>query len=215
MLEALARGILLAGSPNQAITCLDLWLSHSLSPADRVQGLVWRGLALEKMGLAPEAAADYRTLLAIDPNHAEARFRLAEYQTRDEPREAFVQFQRLDRETPGRPEVQLGLARCHRQLGEHATALSIITQLLAARPNDLDVLTEAGTLALDRGKPAEAEPLLRKAITLSPYRLIANVQLLQCLQELGKADDAEVQRSKVKKIDEEIQKRIDAMTRKP
>src|SRR5688572_1279240 len=61
MLEALARGLVLAGPPKLALPCLDLWLSRPISPADRVQALIWRGQVLEeRQGLAAEAAEDYR-----------------------------------------------------------------------------------------------------------------------------------------------------------
>ncbi|MDB5307275.1 MAG: tetratricopeptide repeat protein [Gemmataceae bacterium] len=208
MLEALARGLLATGRPGQALTCLDLWLARSPPPADRVQALEWRGRALEGMGRAPEAAEDYRRALAIDPGHAEARLRLAGFLTRDDPREALAHYERLERDAPGRPEVLLGLARCRRQLGDHEAAGRILAGLTAARPDDVDVLTEAGALAVDRGRPAEAEGLLRKAVALAPDRRDPNLQLARCLHDLGKEAEAWEVSAKVKKLEEELLRRI-------
>jgi tetratricopeptide (TPR) repeat protein len=215
MLEALARGLLAAGPPPLAVACLDEWLARSLSSADRVQALVWHGEALERLGLAPEAAADYRAALAADPNQSEARLRLARFLTRDQPAEALDHFQHLDRETPDRPEVLLGLARCRRQLGDLEAAADVLTRVRAARPDDPEVLIEAGVLAMDRGRPAEAEPLLRRAVALAPGRRDPNVQLLRCLRELGNAAAVRDQEAVVRAIEDDLQRRIDAIQRKP
>ncbi len=215
MLEALARGLLAAGDSLHALTALDLWLSRAPPAADRVQALVWRGTALERLGRVPEAAADYRKALEIDPAHAEARLRLASFLTRDEPQEALNLYERLEHENPGQFEVLLGLARCHRQLGDHDAAGRIIARLQADRPDDVGVLTEAGMLALDRGHPADAEPLLRRAVALAPTRRDPNLQLLRCLRDQGKESEASEQQAKFKRIEEELQRKIDAATRKP
>jgi tetratricopeptide (TPR) repeat protein len=215
MLEAMAQGLLKAGDLVRAVACLDLWLARDLTPADRVQGLVWRGQALERQGRAPEAAADYGYALAIDEGHVEARLHLAEFLIRDEPRKALALFERLEREAPGRPEVLFGLARCRRQLGDLDAAAQLLARLLANHPDDVAMLTEAGIVALDRGRPAEAEPLLRKAVKLAPDRREPNLQLARCLHDLGKADEEREQQARLKQIDDELKRRLDAATRKP
>jgi tetratricopeptide (TPR) repeat protein len=213
MLEALARG-LRAANPPLAVACLDEWLSRPVSPADRVQALVWRGEALDRQGRAPEAAADYRAALAVDPAQAEARLRLARFLTRDQPAEALEHFQQLDRETPGRPDVLLGQARCRRQLGDLDAAAELMARVREARPDDPEVLVEAGVLAMDRGRPAEAEPLLRRAVALAPRLRDPNVQLLRCLRELGNETAVREQEAVVRAIEDELERRIEAMRKK-
>ena len=215
VLEAFARGLLAVNNPPLAIRCLDQWLGLELSPGDRAQGFVWRAEALSRQGLAPEAAGDYRRALEIQPGHLEARLRLAEFLARDEPREALPLFEALNRDHPDRPDVWLGLARCHRQLGDLDAAADWIARLAPETTNDIPVLVEAGTLALDRGRPKEAEPLLRKAAALAPTRRDPNVQLLRCLEALGDPKAIQVQREQLKTIDDEIQRRIDAARGKP
>ena len=102
------------------------------------------------------------------------------------------------------------MAQCHHQLGELEAAAGILQRVQDDRPDDLEVLIEAGTLTLDRGQPRAAEPLLRRAVALAPSRRDPNVQLLRCLQDLG--DDAAIrkQQAVLKSIDDEIQRKLDA-----
>ncbi|HJZ56340.1 MAG TPA: tetratricopeptide repeat protein [Gemmataceae bacterium] len=213
MLEALARGLMKAGRLGRATKCLDRWLALPLSPGDRAEGFFWRGQILESLNWSADAAEEYRRALAIDPAHAEARFRLAERLTEFDPREALAHYERLDRDTPGRPEVRLGLARCRRQLGDLDAAGQLLAPLLSERPNDPAVLTEAAVLALDRGRPADAEGLLRRAVALDPRHRDAHAQLARCYQELGREDEAREFREKSKRLEEDARRLRDAIAR--
>jgi Tfp pilus assembly protein PilF len=214
MLEALAQGLLARPNPPLAIQCLDLWLARSLSAADQAQGHVWRGQALDMQGLAPEAAVDYRQALTLAPSHSEARLRLAQFLTRDNPSEARAILEQLLTEAPDRAEVRLHLARCYRLLGELAKAAQYLETLRVEVPDDLNVLIEAGALAIDQGNPAAAEPLLRQAVILAPQRRDPNMELLRCLRALRKDDEAKKQQAKVQEIDDEIQRKIDLFNKK-
>jgi tetratricopeptide (TPR) repeat protein len=215
MLEALAIGLLKAGPPPKTIECLDLWLSRSISPADCVQALVWRGRALQQQGLAPDAADEFRKALAIDDSKTEARLLLAQFLTRHEPEIAMVHFVRLDADLPGNKDVRFGLARCHRQLGNLKEAEKLLNGLLTEYPDDVPMLIEAGALALDGGRADQAEKHLRKALTLRPKSRDANVQLARCLQDLGREAEANEQRERIKKLDEELFGKYDDPARKP
>ena len=214
-LESLTIGMRKIGQADQAENCANEWLRRVVTPAEKAAAHVGRGLALEMKGLTPEAAVEYRRAIALVPGHVEGRYKLAEFLTRDEPTEALGLFRGLVAEQPDRPEVRLGMARCHRQLGDHAAAAGVLGPLLRSRPDDPDVLAEAGVLALDRGRPDEAQELLRRAVEKAPTQRWSNVQLLRCYQERGMAAEAETQKARVKQIDDELEKRIAAMTRKP
>ncbi len=214
-LESLTVGMRKIGQPDRALVCGKEWLRLAVTPADRAAAHVGRGLALAMKGLGAEAAQEYRQALAENPTDPEARFQLAEFLTRDEPAEALALFRGLDADRPDRPEVRLGLAKSHRQLGNHAAAAAVIDPLLAARPDDPDVMTEAATLALDRGRASDAELLLRRAVEKAPDRRTPNVQLLRCLQERGMTAEADTQRARLKQIDDELEKRIAALSGKP
>ncbi len=213
-LESLTIGMRKIGEGDRAENCANEWLRRAVTPADKAEAHVGRGLALEMKGLTPEAAVEYRRAIALAPGHVEGRYKLAEFLTRDEPTEALRLFRALAAEQPDRLEVCLGMARCHRQLGDHAAAVDVLGPLLRSRPDDPDVLAEAGVLALDRGRSDEAQDLLRRAVEKAPDRRWPNVQLLRCYQERGMTAETETQKLRVKQIDDELEKRIAAMTRK-
>jgi tetratricopeptide (TPR) repeat protein len=64
-------------------------------------------------------------------------------------------------------EAKLYLARILRDRGDPSGAERIAESLLADNPQDIRVLRLASTLALERGKAAEAQALLDKAAELS------------------------------------------------
>ena len=200
ILEALAQGFLASNLPAAAVLSLDKWLETPLSPADRSQGLVWRGQALDQLDQTREAIEDYRKAIELTPTQGEARLRLATILSDSEPRPALEMFSQLDRESPGRLEVRLGIARCRRQLGELDEAAALIAPLLSEHPDDVAVVIEASKLALDRGRPTEAEPLLRHAIELAPRNRLAVSQLARCLKDQGKDAAAAAMREKLKQM---------------
>lgn len=214
MLEALAQGFRQAGQMGQAFACLDKWLALPLSIADRAQGLVWRGDVLEYLDRPRDALEDFRRAVELVPDHYEARLRLATALSTTEPRTALSMYIQLERESSGRPEVRVGIARCHRQLGDFSAAAEVIGPLLNDRPNDGEVVIEAAKLALDRGRPSEAEPLLRHAIELVPNIREPVVQLIRCLSDLGRDAEAAAARAKLAKMNEQYQNWLDEMRKK-
>ncbi|OWK34693.1 tetratricopeptide repeat protein [Fimbriiglobus ruber] len=215
MLESAAVGCLAANRPNEAVTCTDLWMKGTLSPEDRAEALFLRGRGLEGLGRMPEAAEDYRRVLEQMPTRDDARLRLAQFLTREEPREALTLFERLERDGQKSLEVRLGMARCRRQLGEIDKAGAILDQLATENPRDLAVLTEAGALDLDRGRLAQAETRLRQALSINPNTRDANVHLARCLSELGRDGEARDQFAKVKRIEDELLSRLQPVGKKP
>jgi predicted Zn-dependent protease len=134
--------------------------------------------------------ADYKQILEINPNHAEARLHLAALLVeRALPNEALRHFQRLQQRLGHSPEVQLGVAQCRLQLGELAEARKLLDALLAEQPRYVGALSQRGRLALQEGKPAEAEALLRKA-ALEPNDWQVLYGLVQCLRLQGKEKEA-------------------------
>jgi tetratricopeptide (TPR) repeat protein len=203
ILEALAQGFLASSRPAEAVLCLDKWLESPLSPADRAQGLVWRGQALDRLDQTREAIEDYRQAIELAPGNRDARLQLATILSDSEPLPALEMFAQLDRETPGLPEVRLGMARCRRQLGEMDEAAALLSPLLVERRDNVAVVIEAAKLALDRGRPAEAEPLLRHAIELAATNRVAVAQLARCLKDLGKDAEADHMQAKLKQMNED------------
>jgi len=63
------------------------------------------------------------------------------------------------------------------------------------------VLWERGLVALETGKPAEAEPWLRRAVRLLPYERPILHALFRCLVELNRGAEAEKVKARVAQLD--------------
>src|SRR5262249_22789589 len=158
ILQVLAQGYLKTQRPAEALSCLDRWLEHQ---PDDVQALLWRGQVLERWNDLEGAVASYRRAVAADPTHEKARRLLALALVRsDRAREAAEHLERLPRSSAD-AEVLLGLARCRRSMGQGDEARRLLDQLLAREPRHAEALCERGKLALQSGRPAQAEGWLR------------------------------------------------------
>lgn len=188
ILEALAQGYLATFQMSAAVAALDRWLV--LRP-DQVQALLWRGLAYERLRRAQDALADYQRAYQVAPENQEAKLQLAELLIAlHRPSEARQLFEQMLTTRHGTSAVQRGLATCLRELGDGVQAVHVLDALLVEDPSDYRALSERGKLALEAGKLAEAEPLLRQALAVAPYEYQTIYALVQCLQQRGQVDQA-------------------------
>lgn len=215
MLEALARGFMAARRPREAVATLDALLAREASPADRAEWLFWRGEMFMGMARGTEAAADLRAAIRLRDDHAGARLALVKMLSRDEPLEALPHLEWLDAHGHRGPAVRLELARCHRHLGDTAAAAAVIADLVAARPADPDVLTEAGAIELARGRPAAAEGHLTTALAAAPDRYETTALMARCLQELGRGPEAKQMLDTLRKIEADMDRKTNAPKEKP
>jgi Tfp pilus assembly protein PilF len=153
-------------------------------------------------------------VLELEPERDEARLRLAELLAAEhQPAEAVPHFEYLRQKQPKNPALLLGLARCHRLLGDSAEAAKLLDRLLEIAPRDVGALGERGRIYLEMRQPAEAEQWLRKAAELAPYDRDLNYALYLCLQQCGKSRDAEVYRAKLQEIENQLS-RLREVTRR-
>ena len=82
-------------------------------------------------------------------------------------------------------DAGLGMAQCRGRAGDLAGAADALTAARRAEPGNPTVLANLGILALQRGRPAEAVPLLREALTLEPRLLEARFSLARALALAG------------------------------
>jgi tetratricopeptide (TPR) repeat protein len=157
-----------------------------------VPALVTRGLMLESVGQRDEAVACYRQALEHNPGNNRAEQSLAEgLRRRKDYAEAAGHFERLRQRRPHDPEVLVGLARCWGQLDRFDEARQVLDELLDLGEQGSIGLLERGKLAMQAGRPAEAEAWLRKAVAAFPHDAGSNFQLALCLERLGKTAEAE------------------------
>jgi tetratricopeptide (TPR) repeat protein len=174
---------------------------------DDLQALLGRARVWERFLYFKDALADYHTAVAAHPENELARLHLADTLLLvGTPDEALAEYQWLEKRWPQRAEVRLGLAKCHRQLGRAEDAKLILDGLIRESPNNGEALWERGQLAQEAGKPDEAEPLLRRAVSLLPYDRRISFSYYRCLLDLNRTEEAEKARVHVSQIDADIRR---------
>jgi tetratricopeptide (TPR) repeat protein len=188
ILEALALGYQKTYRLVPAHLCLDLLLTRQpeLAAAWYQRGQLWDA---EEEHV--EAEQDYRHALELDPDHVEARLRLAGLVTAlARPREAVDDYEYLQRRQADNPAVLTGLANCHFQLGEIDRARQLLDQVLAAHPHQGPAVRLRGHLELHADAPTVAEAYLREAIRQFPDDPQPYIDLALCLRALGKQEES-------------------------
>ena len=184
----------------RAEKALALWRQQRQGKADQVQAHFWAGRIL-LVSDKREAAAAFRKGLELDPDHAEMRFELAVVLTEYNPREAARQLEILHRQDPDNLHAAVGLASTLRGLGRLDRARGILEEVLEANPTHVPALLERGKTALDAGRPGEAEPFLRRALTLSPEESFVHLALSRCLRLTGRSADARYHENRYSEIE--------------
>ncbi len=173
-------------------------------PTD-LHALLGRGFVWERFLNFADALQDYRRAVAAHPENDRARLKLADtLLIAGTPDEALTHYRWLADREPERPPVRLGLARCYRQLGQSDEAAKLLDGLRAEFPEHAETNWELGELELERGKPAVAEPLLRKAAALRPSDRRVQYAMYRCLLRLNRSEEAEKFNTRVKQLDADL-----------
>jgi len=174
---------------------------------DDLQALLGRGFVWERILNFKDALGDYQKAVAAHPENERARELLADtLLVVGTPAEALTQYEWLAERFPRRPEVRLGLARCRRQLGQGPAARQLLDDLLAETPDNGAALWERGQVDLEEGKPAAAEPWLRRAAGQLPYDRRVHYSLSRCLVELKRSTEAETVKAHVDRLDADLRR---------
>jgi tetratricopeptide (TPR) repeat protein len=104
--------------------------------------------------------------------------------------DALVQLEAFRERDQKNPAVMFVRARCLAWKGRKDEAAQTLDQMLRDEPDNWSVLNERGGLWLELDRPAEAEPLLRKAHKLAPPSQGLSSRLADCLRMLGNDDEA-------------------------
>ena len=159
--EAYVTGYLLTYQLARARAVLKAWEGDF--PGDPQPHLI-RARMLQKEQNWNEAVAAYRRVIELAPGNAEAMRGLADVlATRREPAEALEWYRRVPNDSIHAVEAQIGAANCQVSLGETAAARKLLTQVLAADPEQPLVLRTLARLELEAGNYPRAVELLRKA----------------------------------------------------
>jgi Tfp pilus assembly protein PilF len=186
ILEALAKGYAVAVRMPDAFPTLDRLIE--LSP-NHVAAYLVRGRLWDIRRRWDEAEADFRRAVDLAPENAATHAALADLLNhRGRTREAIYHYELVLHSRPADPAALLGLARAHADDADLAAAERRLDELLAADADHADGLVERGRLALRGGRPAEAEPLLARAVQAAPWHRDGNPLYLAALRELGRTE---------------------------
>ncbi|MHB1422489.1 MAG: tetratricopeptide repeat protein [Gemmataceae bacterium] len=191
ILETLARVYMQNLRYGPAFEVLRRW--HELQP-DSPEPHRWRGWVLERMNDRDGAIKEYKQALKLDADNVPIRFLLAEaYLGRFDPQSALPHLKYLQDRFPERPDVLLRLGECRFNQGEPEEARRLLEAAREQLPNDTTILFLLAKIEIQASPPryAEAEVLLRRALEREPTYMEAKYQLIQCVQSLGRANEAQ------------------------
>jgi tetratricopeptide (TPR) repeat protein len=202
--EAMAQGYIRKYRAGDAAAVLALWRERA---PDDLQANFLQGFVRELVGPEQEALDNYRKVLEIDPEHYEARLRLAILLTeRAQPAEALKHLEYLAQQRPSDAMTLVRLAQCHLALGQPGQANQELDQVLAKQPRFRAAVVAKGQVLLQLDRPAEAEPWLRQALVLDGADFQANFALTRCLRLLGKDTEADAAENRLKVLETDIKR---------
>ena len=157
------------------------------------------GRALEASGRPDDAAAHYRTAIAIDPSSVFPYVHVGIYlHQRGELQEALANYQRVIALTQDdvthfgevRHRIFANMASAYSALGDYQRARQSLEAALALNPDSAEEWTNLGLLAQKTGDNAQAIHAYSQAVEIRPtarrYQLLA-----RCLLQAGRTQEAE------------------------
>jgi Tfp pilus assembly protein PilF len=169
-----------------------------------------------------EAIANYREAIAIDPNHSDIHFELAEMlntqSSQKAQAEAETQYKAALATNPfdARSESRLGDIALRRS--DAANASTHYARALQLQPNDSGANLGMAKALMSQHKPSDALPYLEKAVKIEPFNAISHYRLGVLYRQLGHAEDARrelAEFEKLKTMKNDLQKIYQAMRLKP
>jgi tetratricopeptide (TPR) repeat protein len=140
----------------------------------------------------PAALADCQRVPPEDREHDESLVRQGQILLlMQKPQEAAAILEPLRSRLPDDVRIVLGLFQAQRKQGELERAAELDAELERRFSEELMVLLERGQFRLEQGRPADAEPLLRKAVARSPHDYRVYYALQQSLRQQGKSGPAD------------------------
>lgn len=203
ILEALVKGYI----HNFYLREADYWLNYWVEThPDDWFAYYWRGQLRERFGKLEEACADYREALRLSPGQLDAALRLAQVLQQkgidlNEARQLFeLYLQRYPTDGP----ALLGLARCHRGLGDAAAAKSVLERISPDNPSYAKALLVQALLECDLENYAQALSHLREAERLNPNEPDIVHQLAEVLHKLGRPEEARPYAERHKQLEADL-----------
>ncbi len=182
--------------------CIHRWLQKEPT---RLQAWILSAQVNERLRAKDDTFTSYRRVVELDPENLPARLTLAGLLCeRQGPREALAHFEYVRSRRGDTTEVLVGFARCRRLLNETEPARGLLERVLADHPQNGTALAERSRLALASESAAEAEKWFRRALKAVPFERDVLYGLYQCLEQLGKRQEAEEILARLKRIESDL-----------
>jgi tetratricopeptide (TPR) repeat protein len=193
--EALVVGLLYRYRWAEAEYVLAGWLVNS--PDDPL-AILLQGRFYEHRQRTSEAMLNYRRVLELDPEHDEARLRLAvQLLEVRQGEEALAHLEYLRHRLPDNPAVHVHRATALALQGRTAEAQVALEQCLRENPEFPQALAELGRIALTAGDDRSAEDYLGRASRRDPGNMVVRSQYMRALTNTGKHELAAQEQKKL------------------
>jgi tetratricopeptide (TPR) repeat protein len=127
------------------------------------------GIALADQGQGPQAEAEWKEALRLDPSNADACRLLAEYYLSAHSwQKAIAALQRLHALAPKEPHIDCRLAACYLNLGDEVSAFRDSEAEIKRDPNCVPALATSAILLNNMGEQPRAIDDLRRLSRLEP-----------------------------------------------
>jgi len=187
--------------------CSNRWRERE---PNRPQAWILSAQVNERLRAKEDTFTSYRRVVELDPDNLPARLTFAGLLCdRQGPRQALPHFEYVRSRRGDTTEVLVGLAHCRRLLSETDEARRLLDKVLALDPQSGPALAERSRLALESESAAEAENWIRRAAKVTPFEKDVIYGLYQCLEQLGKRQEAEEVLTRLKRIDADLERLAD------
>lgn len=157
-----------------------------MTPENGITELLTAAVQQHEHGDLPAAAALYRQVLALAPDHPDALHLLGLIaQATGDLTGAIAYIRRALVQRPGEAVFQYNLANVQAAAGHLDEAIQSYRTALVTRPDDTDTLLNLGNALARRGDMPAAADCYRRVLTHAPHLHEAQANLAQVLRALG------------------------------
>jgi tetratricopeptide (TPR) repeat protein len=187
--------------------CLARWLDRE---PDRLEAWLLQAQVFQKLQNHGRALDSYRRAFELDPDKDDIRLEMAGHlASTNQIDEALEHFEYLRQKQGDTPAVLKGLACCRRALNQPEEARRLLETVLTENARDWRALTERGRLATQYESAGEAEAWFRRAVAVAPQESDVLYSLHQCLESLGKHQEAAEVLARLKRNETDLTRMAD------